>query len=781
MEVLLLGPLEVRSSGERLPLGGPRQRALLADLALHAGSVVSMDTLLDDLWHGEPPATAEAVVQNAVHRLRRSLGREAIETRSPGYVLRIDPGAIDAKRFERLVRDAAPLPPAERSAALARRAGALARDAVRRPRLRAVPAGRDRAPRRGAADGARGPARGRGRARPSRRGDRRRDVAPFPPHRPRARLSAHHAGAAPGGTSAGCARRVRGHQARARRAVGPRALARDACPADDDPDAGSRDRTQPAREAGGGRGAPAGLAPPRRAAARRRPRAGAGGSRARGRAHGGRRRRGPSRRPRLARVGRGARGRLRRRRRPRGRRRPCGARGGRAARDPPRPGRPRRGTPSARVACSSGTPIPSWSARCSAGRGVRCTTPRRTTSSSLRSPLVSAATRSTWTWTGDCSPSGRRARSRRRPPRLSSTAPTSSPPCTPPSTPSRPTARPRHAVVVGEAGIGKSRLVEAFADEVPAAVLRAACVSYGEGISFLPLLDLWDAAAEVDDGVPPLGELASADAAFAAARAAHRALHAVGPSRRRPRRHALGGPDVPRPGRVRRPHGRRAAARRLDDPSRAPRAAAIVARGRDRPDAVDGRGRAASRRRAARARRGRRRAGTHDPRRCRGRPALPRAARGPCGALGLVGRRPRAVDARRPPREPHRRARARRARRALPGRGRRSRVLRRGNACDHAGAGAPGAGRPSRVARPAPARAAERRRARVRAPARPPAAYLAIGRPDRAAMHERLARWLAGEGAADEVVGAHLERAAADSTPESDRDGWSREAADAAG
>ena len=81
------------------------------------------------------------------------------------------------------------------------------------------------------------------------------------------------------------------------------------------------------------------------------------------------------------------------------------------------------------------------------------------------------------------------------------------------------TARPRHVVVVGEAGIGKSRLVEAFADEVPAVVLRAACVSYGEGISFLPLLDLWDGAAEIDDGVPPLGELASADAAFAAARA----------------------------------------------------------------------------------------------------------------------------------------------------------------------------------------------------------------------------------------------------------------------
>ena len=118
MEYLLLGPLEVHSARERLPLGGPRQRALLADLALHAGTVVSMDTLLDDLWSGEPPPTAEAVVQNAIARLRRVLGRETIETRAPGYVLHVDPGAIDARRFERLVRDARPLPPAERSAAL---------------------------------------------------------------------------------------------------------------------------------------------------------------------------------------------------------------------------------------------------------------------------------------------------------------------------------------------------------------------------------------------------------------------------------------------------------------------------------------------------------------------------------------------------------------------------------------------------------------------------------------------------------------------------------------
>jgi DNA-binding SARP family transcriptional activator len=77
-----------------------------------------MDALIDDLWGAEPPPTAEAVVQNAVSRLRKTLGREMIETRTPGYVLRAEPGAIDARRFERLVHGARPLPAAERASAL---------------------------------------------------------------------------------------------------------------------------------------------------------------------------------------------------------------------------------------------------------------------------------------------------------------------------------------------------------------------------------------------------------------------------------------------------------------------------------------------------------------------------------------------------------------------------------------------------------------------------------------------------------------------------------------
>ena len=118
MEFLLLGPIEARTAGASPPLGGSRQRAVLADLLLHAGSVVSMDTLIDDIWGPEAPRNADAVVQNAVSRLRQALGKALIETRAPGYLLRIDPGAIDARRFERLTHDAKTLPPAERSAAL---------------------------------------------------------------------------------------------------------------------------------------------------------------------------------------------------------------------------------------------------------------------------------------------------------------------------------------------------------------------------------------------------------------------------------------------------------------------------------------------------------------------------------------------------------------------------------------------------------------------------------------------------------------------------------------
>ena len=92
------------------------------------------------------------------------------------------------------------------------------------------------------------------------------------------------------------------------------------------------------------------------------------------------------------------------------------------------------------------------------------------------------------------------------------------------------TGRPRHVVVVGEAGIGKTRLVAAAFENAPAVVLSAACVPYGEGITFLPLRELAERAAALDDSAPELGELTSADAALAAARAFLERFTARGPS-----------------------------------------------------------------------------------------------------------------------------------------------------------------------------------------------------------------------------------------------------------
>src|SRR3984885_13498813 len=92
LELGLLGPLEVRiDHGAPVGLGGVRQRALLAVLALHANQVVSTDRLIDELWGEHPPSTAVHTVQVFVSRLRGALGPagKRLVTRPPGYVLEV--------------------------------------------------------------------------------------------------------------------------------------------------------------------------------------------------------------------------------------------------------------------------------------------------------------------------------------------------------------------------------------------------------------------------------------------------------------------------------------------------------------------------------------------------------------------------------------------------------------------------------------------------------------------------------------------------------------------
>ncbi|HEY1517298.1 MAG TPA: AfsR/SARP family transcriptional regulator [Solirubrobacteraceae bacterium] len=97
----MLGPLEALVDGEPARLGGPRQRALLAVLLVHANEVVPVARLVDEVWAEQPPVTAGNVLQTYVSQLRKVLGRDAIATRGRGYVAAVAEGALDLRVFER--------------------------------------------------------------------------------------------------------------------------------------------------------------------------------------------------------------------------------------------------------------------------------------------------------------------------------------------------------------------------------------------------------------------------------------------------------------------------------------------------------------------------------------------------------------------------------------------------------------------------------------------------------------------------------------------------------
>jgi DNA-binding SARP family transcriptional activator/ABC-type transport system substrate-binding protein len=106
MEFRLLGPIEAVRDDRSLPLGGAKPRALLTLLLLHAGQVVSRDRLIEALWPGRPPGSAEHSLDVQVSRLRKAFAPdELLLTRSGGYVLEVEPDAVDAARFERLLDD----------------------------------------------------------------------------------------------------------------------------------------------------------------------------------------------------------------------------------------------------------------------------------------------------------------------------------------------------------------------------------------------------------------------------------------------------------------------------------------------------------------------------------------------------------------------------------------------------------------------------------------------------------------------------------------------------
>lgn len=105
MEVLLLGPFELRVNGEAVDLGDLQQRYILAVLVLHANRAVSTERLTEIVWAGQARPRTN-LVPGYIAKLRKLLGASAIDREPTGYVLRIDPECIDVVRFDALVTDA---------------------------------------------------------------------------------------------------------------------------------------------------------------------------------------------------------------------------------------------------------------------------------------------------------------------------------------------------------------------------------------------------------------------------------------------------------------------------------------------------------------------------------------------------------------------------------------------------------------------------------------------------------------------------------------------------
>ena len=148
----VLGGVEVEADAGPLTIAGPRRRALLALLVLHANRVVSVNRVIDALWGEDEPASARAQVHSLISALRQELpdpaeGGPAIETRPEGYVLTVDPHTVDLFVFSvawrRRGRPRAPAARSRRSECTGRRwssgvvrrwTGSLLRSPARRRR-----------------------------------------------------------------------------------------------------------------------------------------------------------------------------------------------------------------------------------------------------------------------------------------------------------------------------------------------------------------------------------------------------------------------------------------------------------------------------------------------------------------------------------------------------------------------------------------------------------------------------------------------------------------------
>jgi SARP family transcriptional regulator, regulator of embCAB operon len=112
MEFRVLGALEIVNGRRVCTPTAHKVRQVLALLTLYANKIVHADLLIKELWGDDPPKSAVTTTQTYIYQLRKLFAREGLDepgsellaTKPPGYVLRLDPGQVDALVFQRLVR-----------------------------------------------------------------------------------------------------------------------------------------------------------------------------------------------------------------------------------------------------------------------------------------------------------------------------------------------------------------------------------------------------------------------------------------------------------------------------------------------------------------------------------------------------------------------------------------------------------------------------------------------------------------------------------------------------
>ncbi|MEU5607867.1 BTAD domain-containing putative transcriptional regulator [Streptomyces sparsogenes] len=112
-EISILGPVELRTEGRPDPLGSAKIALMLAALALDVGKPVALDTLIEQLWDGDPPAKPRASLHSCAAKIRRRLPQadapgspSPLVQRAHTYTLAVDPEAVDWHRFNRLAAQA---------------------------------------------------------------------------------------------------------------------------------------------------------------------------------------------------------------------------------------------------------------------------------------------------------------------------------------------------------------------------------------------------------------------------------------------------------------------------------------------------------------------------------------------------------------------------------------------------------------------------------------------------------------------------------------------------